>query len=105
MTGLRPARLFERAPWLTRAACAQVDHSKLDWFPERMPGRGPQGPYKRRVAVLVNICAGCPVRAECAAMALDEPYWASGVWAGVDMNRLSSGEARRQLRKIAEGGT
>ena len=103
MTGLRPARLFRRLDWQDRAACAHPAYDGLDWFPDRIQGRGPQGPYKRRVAVLVNICAGCPVRAECAAMALDEPYWASGVWAGVDMNRLSSGEARRQLRKIAEG--
>ncbi len=103
MTGLRPARLFRRLDWQDRAACAHPAYDSLDWFPDRIQGRGPQEPYKRRVAALTAICEDCPVRADCASLALDEPYWASGVWAGVDMTVLSPWEARRQLRKIAEG--
>lgn len=78
------ARLMARPvedpePWQARALCAQTDPEAF--FPEK--GGSPR-PAKA-------VCAGCPVRAECLAFALehDERF---GVWGGL------SERERRVLR-------
>jgi len=67
--------------WRLGAACAEVDPEL--WFPERGDG----------AEVAKRICAGCPVRAQCLAFAL-QTNEGIGVWGGV------SGRERRALRRI-----
>jgi WhiB family redox-sensing transcriptional regulator len=76
--------------WRAQAACQLGDH-ELSFPPEEE-----QGEYFRlRVSLAKRICAGCPVRRECAdyALAADERY---GVWGG-----LTAAERARQVRRRA----
>ncbi|MGH3192345.1 MAG: WhiB family transcriptional regulator [Streptosporangiaceae bacterium] len=70
--GKTSVRAPDRSGWRTRVACKHADPELF--FPAR-PGDD--------ISAAVAICAGCPVRAECArlAEALDARF---GVWAGVD---------------------
>ena len=70
-------------PWYERAACAS--HSPDIFFPET------ETPTASRAAKA--ICAGCPVRAECLAFAM-ETVQTDGVWGGMD-----AGERRRMRRR------
>jgi hypothetical protein len=57
------------------------------------------------VAVAQRVCAGCPVRPQCAATALalfDDAVAAVGVWAGVRLRGYRSGTALAQLRQVAK---
>jgi hypothetical protein len=67
-----------RPRWHADAACKE--HPELNWFPERGD----------RISAELEVCAGCLVRAECAAAgaAADEV----GVWGGLSAN------ARRKAR-------
>ncbi|MER8185078.1 WhiB family transcriptional regulator [Kitasatospora sp. NPDC094015] len=95
--------------WQTEAACRGAD-SSLFFHP---PGeRG--GPHDDRDEAAKQVCAGCPVRAQCLeyALAAREPY---GVWGGlsederqtllgpVHRTRRTGRAAPRRNRKRAEG--
>ncbi|MEU9592139.1 WhiB family transcriptional regulator [Streptomyces sp. NPDC048193] len=60
--------------WLRRAAC--VDEDPELFFPV-----GTTGPALRDVAAAKSVCARCPVRTQCLALAL-ETVPTSGVWGG-----------------------
>lgn len=66
--------------WQQDAACRGTDPAL--WFPDQgVP-----------TASLLAICHACPVRLDCAATHLDEPY---GIWGGM------TGAQRRQVRRRA----
>ena len=74
--------------WRAQAACQLGDHELF------FPPEEEQGEYFRlRVSLAKRICAGCPVRRQCAdyALAADERY---GVWGG-----LTAEERARRLRR------
>jgi WhiB family redox-sensing transcriptional regulator len=81
---------FQRPAWQADAACRGTDPNL--WFPER----------GATLAEARQVCAGCPVRAECLEWALDNNQ-SLGVWGGL------SERARRQMQKarkaVAECGT
>ena len=72
-------------PDLAGAACAGADPEQ--WFP--LPGR----PVPRAVA---EVCAGCPVRQECADYAVSAGPMLRGVWGGLSQSeraRIRQGAA------------
>ena len=85
--------------WKEHAACRPSPHWTSD--------EPPQGHIE---ACLVAICAGCPVRRECAAYAVDSRA-ESGTYAGVWLpprwpgarRQIGWERARRQLGRIARG--
>ena len=76
-------------PWRDRAACRDAD-------PELFYGRKGEGPAARRLRVIAckQICAVCPVRAECLQFATENGE-SSGIWGGL------TGEERAQRRIAA----
>jgi WhiB family redox-sensing transcriptional regulator len=74
---------WEPTPWMKDAACAGTT---ADFFPERG--------QTIKVQEAKQVCAGCPVRAECLDFAL---RWniLQGVWGG------ASGRDRRTMREQA----
>ncbi|MGI5349360.1 WhiB family transcriptional regulator [Streptomyces sp. CA-250714] len=90
--------------WQLLAACRGVD-SSLFFHPEGERGAA----RSAREASAKEVCMRCPVRAECAAHALQvrEPY---GVWGGLteDEREELLGRARNRLvttHSAAEGGS
>ncbi|MDP9334657.1 MAG: WhiB family transcriptional regulator [Actinomycetota bacterium] len=81
LDGMRPA-------WHRDAACREHVAEANLWFPERGE---PSEPAKR-------ICAGCLVRVECAADALDQCQFTVGIWGGL------SGRQRRELHHAGIDG-
>ena len=80
--------------WVEYAACRPSPHWTSD--------EPPQGHIEARLAA---ICAGCPVRRECAAWAVNERA-ESGTYAGVYLptrRRVGWERGRRQLGRIASG--
>jgi WhiB family redox-sensing transcriptional regulator len=71
--------------WIQRASCLEEDPDLF--FPV-----GTTGPAVDQTARAKAVCAGCPVRAECLAWALDTAQDA-GVWGGLDE------EERREIRR------
>lgn len=71
--------LLQRPAWQRDAAC--LEHPEVNYFPER---GGSLEPAKA-------VCAGCLVRAECCAYAVEQGV-EHGVWGG------TSPQARRALR-------
>lgn len=76
-THVLPAPMLRSYSWQLRAACREMD-TDLFFHPygERDPSR------TRRVQAAKAVCAGCPVRVECAehALTVGEAY---GVWGGL----------------------
>ena len=77
------AAMADRPAWQADAACRE--HPEVSWFTAR--GQDAR-PAKR-------VCAGCLVRSECLAFALDQGPTLRGVWGGM------SERERRQLRRTA----
>lgn len=77
------AQLLNRPAWHADAACAE--HPELSWFPGKSAARAAE----RAKA----ICAGCLVRDECTAYALDQGESLHGIWGGL------SPLDRRRLRR------
>lgn len=78
--------------WVYQAAC-QGMHPDLFF-----PGEG-----GHVAAAVLAVCAGCPVRAECAAWAVNE---LDGMWAGTSAkqrNRARGGRAVKQTRARIRG--
>jgi WhiB family redox-sensing transcriptional regulator len=71
--------------WIERASCLEQDPDLF--FPV-----GTTGPAIEQTAKAKSVCAGCPVRVECLAWALDTCQDA-GVWGGLDE------EERREIRR------
>jgi len=81
-------------PWQSRALCRQLvlsgEMSRDDWFPSEEDGRPPRGAhaaYKRAR----EVCAQCPVQAECLEYAL-EHCLTHGMWGGcspIERRRLA----------------
>lgn len=67
--------------WRDRGRCTEVDPELF--FPER----GHNGAQAKL------ICAGCEVRAECRAFALERPERLDGIWGGL------TEDERRKLRR------
>lgn len=63
-------KLIDREPWMDGALCAQTDPEL--WFPEK--GGSSQSAKQ--------VCAACPVRAECLAYALR--HQEVGIWGGTN---------------------
>lgn len=87
----------ERPDWFDRRACSDTDVSVF------FPARDSSNAHQVRAGVTADdfdagerqakaVCAGCPVRAECLAYGLHEPY---GVWGG------RTTRERRLIRKAA----
>lgn len=70
--------------WQERAACAGMP-TDLFFTPEGSTGGS--AAQVRRVAAAKAVCAGCPVRAECLAFALEHEsggvLYRAGVWGGL----------------------
>jgi WhiB family transcriptional regulator, redox-sensing transcriptional regulator len=71
--------------WIERARCIDED-------PELFFPIGTTGPAIAQTARAIEVCEGCPVRAECLAWALDTCQDA-GVWGGLGE------EDRREIRR------
>lgn len=69
--------------WRKRAACVGKDPEI--WFPDPSDREG--------IRKAVDVCAGCPVRAECANLAVANGEEV-GVWAGVWATRLTNPKGR-----------
>lgn len=96
-TRVTPPQLQLNQPWLDQVACS----------PD--PCWTTHEPSDSALQMMRNICAGCPVRAQCADYAL-ELKLTGAVYAGVyvptcekkyQSNSTASRRARRQLRQIA----
>lgn len=72
--------LLHRPAWHARAACRGMDPDAF------FPARG------ESVSAALDVCAGCPVRAECFDFAMAQESSLHGVWAG------TTGRRRRALR-------
>jgi WhiB family redox-sensing transcriptional regulator len=81
------ALMAVRQTWHDRAACLEADADSF--FPEK---GGSSRPAKR-------VCAGCTVRTQCLAYALDNDE-RFGIWGG-----MSERERRQLKRGIRESGT
>jgi WhiB family transcriptional regulator, redox-sensing transcriptional regulator len=76
---------LSRPAWQAQAACRGMGPD--DWFP---PRGAAQAPALRRAR---EICAGCPVREQCAEFAGTDPH---GVWGGLSVDqRKRRGRSRR----------
>lgn len=80
------AELLRRPAWHADAACRE--HPDVSWFPAR----------GEPVTEAKRICAGCLVRAECEAYALEMGGWTAGIWGG------TSERQRRLLRRASTSG-
>jgi hypothetical protein len=83
-------------PWADRARCAQPPYSEMrGWIIE--PTSGIEAPAT--VVKLLQVCAECPVRAECLRFALEmtetECY---GIWGGSVMTERRGLRGNRQSR-------
>ena len=65
---------FEEREWVDRAACKGMDPNIF--FPER----GDTATYRKAI----EVCSGCPVRAECREYGDKE---ATGIWGGASTKR------------------
>lgn len=77
-------------PWAQEGACRGWPTSW--WFPERGT---PEALVRAR-----EICAGCPVRIECADYAL-EHSGLLGLWGGLDVKQRRLERTRRRLRRAS----
>lgn len=84
--------------WQERGACAAPD-VPVEWFwPEAVEGRLPGTAYDKGKAV----CAGCPVREECLAYAL-ERRMVDGLWGGMTPGmRKKLRRARRTVERVCQ---
>ena len=81
--GIKPHDLIP-APWAVDAACADADPAVF--FPD----------HGRPATQAKQMCAGCPVRAECLDFAL-ESHERFGIWGGLtDKERRVEARRRRQ---------
>lgn len=86
--------------WQQNAACLGLDVELF--FPEERGGQATANQAKQ-------VCAGCPVKAECLNYALEERI-GHGIWGGMDINerqKLSDGRRRfpRPIRHGTNGGS
>lgn len=81
--------------WPDEAACGQVKDPDLFHGPDIEPREPLNRQFEREYAAK-QVCAGCPVRAECLAWALatGEPY---GVWGGLDPRERQKLRRRRAV--------
>lgn len=92
MAPVTPAPLtqWERDRWRQDAACRPDRRpegmDRAAWTALFFPERG------NRISPALNICAQCPVRAECRAEANGSPLEREGIWGGM------SGRQRRRTR-------
>lgn len=90
-----PGPVADRWEWQLHGACREAD-STLFFHPE-----SERGPARRnRDAAAKEICATCPVLAECRAHALTtrEPY---GVWGGMSEDERAAIYAARRMEHTA----
>ena len=83
--------------WRHNAACRGYTDDDL-WFPVYGPGHGGEGRYAAACAEAATICAGCPVRAVCATVAITTRA-DDGVWGGLTT------EDRATIRSAVAAGT
>lgn len=81
--------------WIGQARC--VDEDPELFFPV-----GTTGPAIEQTERAIEVCRGCPVRAECLAWALDTCQDA-GVWGGLgEEDRREIRRARRRAAAVAD---
>jgi WhiB family redox-sensing transcriptional regulator len=76
---------------MVQAACKETDTDLF--FPE--PGAG----YANAIVLAKAICEGCPIKADCLQVALDNNY--EGVWGG--MTTLDRENFKRRMRRANRG--
>lgn len=81
IAGMEIVRILQRAAWQTDAACRGMDPAL--WYPERGADTDPAK----------EICAHCPVRADCAEAGRPERF---GIWGGLT-------ERQRRRHRRVEG--
>lgn len=79
-----PTIPWQGREWCERAACR--GHPRPDWW-------FPVDAHPRVIELALRICAGCPVRSDCAEAATSEKH---GIWAG-EIHRLSIADRKRYL--------
>lgn len=87
--------------WRARAAC--IDRG--EWHLPHHRNAAAETVRISRAAEAIRVCEGCPVRAQCASLALESDV-RGGIWAGVDLgdtsHPVSMNEAAvRQLKSVA----
>lgn len=90
----------DNSSWRRRAACRDSDPELF--FPH-VSGRLPDDGVHPAVRKATDICATCPVTAECEAFAVAIPG-VYGIWAGRTEDELRA-ERRRRLRRTTAGGS
>jgi WhiB family redox-sensing transcriptional regulator len=79
--------------WTAAAACRGRDPRV--WFPR---------PHDRfAIEVARQVCAGCPVRADCLADAMAAPFDLVGIWGGLTEHERQSLRARAREAASAAG--
>ena len=90
------ADLLDRPAWMADAACRE--HPDLPWVPERGPDQG-------KIPAMYAICAGCLVRDECYAFAVEGDE--TGVWGGTSVSerrrRAIAGTVRQHVIRRRSG--
>ena len=87
--------MFEERPsWHAEARCNTGDAVLLELFFGHMV----IGPTDEQIARARQVCALCPVSAECLEAALEAPQNPHGVWAG------TTEDERRPIRRERHGG-
>lgn len=89
-------------PWMRRASCRRGD--PMDWDTDRWTAHARGGVVRAldRDMAVAELCADCPVAAQCAADALALPATAVGVVrAGVPLPDYPRSRSRRQLDALA----
>jgi WhiB family transcriptional regulator, redox-sensing transcriptional regulator len=82
----------EPAPDLSAASCKGTDPEA--WMPNSNDAMA--------LAILRRVCAGCACRDACAEWAMSQPYWLTGVFAGMtqaDRDRVRA--SRRETKEAA----
>lgn len=88
--------------WMRQASCRREDPT--DWDTDRWAAHARGGVVRAldRDMAVAQLCADCPVAAQCAADALDMPVTAVGVVrAGVPLPDYPRSRSRRQLDALA----
>ena len=83
--------------WRDRAAC--VGRVDIDWFPSVDRPGGTTKAFRDNIARAREVCASCPVKAECLAEARADPLTA-GIWGGTTETQRRGGPRQPAWRPL-----